>query len=75
MPESGDSIQAMKAGLMEIADLFVLNKCDRPEADKAFISIQTTLQLRNFSNDAWQPLVLKTNALENFRNFWVVRIY
>jgi LAO/AO transport system kinase len=65
VPESGDSIQAMKAGLMEIADLFILNKCDRPEADKAFISIQTTLQLRNFSHNSWQPLVLKTNALEN----------
>ena len=34
VPESGDSIQVMKAGLMEIADLFVVNKCDRPEADK-----------------------------------------
>lgn len=65
VPESGDSIQAMKAGLMEIADLFVLNKCDRPDADKAYISIQTTLQLRNFSNDSWQPLVLKTNAINN----------
>ncbi|MCK5456364.1 MAG: methylmalonyl Co-A mutase-associated GTPase MeaB, partial [Melioribacteraceae bacterium] len=43
VPESGDSIQAMKAGLMEIADIFVLNKCDRPEADKAFNSLQATL--------------------------------
>ena len=34
VPESGDSIQVMKAGLMEIADVFAVNKCDRPEADK-----------------------------------------
>ena len=65
VPESGDSIQAMKAGLMEIADIFVLNKSDRPEADKAFISLQTTLQLRNFSNNAWHPPILKTKALLN----------
>ena len=65
VPESGDSIQAMKAGLMEIADLFVLNKADRPEADKAFTSIQTTLQFRCFNEDSWTPPVLKTNALEN----------
>jgi len=34
VPESGDGIQAMKAGLMEIADFFVLNKADRPGADQ-----------------------------------------
>ncbi len=33
VPESGDSVQAMKAGLMEIADVFVVNKADRPGAD------------------------------------------
>ncbi|MDA3860843.1 MAG: methylmalonyl Co-A mutase-associated GTPase MeaB [Melioribacteraceae bacterium] len=65
VPESGDSIQAMKAGLMEIADVFVLNKCDRPEADKAYSSLQATLHLRNFSVEVWQPPVLKTKALLN----------
>lgn len=65
VPESGDAIQAMKAGLMEIADLFVLNKCDRPEANKAFTSLQSSLQLRNFSHQDWQPPVLKTSAIEN----------
>ncbi len=65
VPESGDSIQAMKAGLMEIADIFVLNKSDRPEADKAFIALQTTLQLRNFSNNIWHPPIIKTKALLN----------
>ena len=65
VPESGDAIQAMKAGLMEIADLFVINKCDRPEASKAFSSLQSSLQLRNFSSSDWQPPVLKTSAISN----------
>jgi LAO/AO transport system kinase len=46
VPESGDSIQAMKAGLMEIADLFVINKSDRPGADRITREIQMMLHLR-----------------------------
>ncbi|MGD2216424.1 MAG: methylmalonyl Co-A mutase-associated GTPase MeaB [Gemmatimonadales bacterium] len=45
-PESGDSIQAMKAGLMEIADVFVVNKADRPEAARAAGELKTILRLR-----------------------------
>ncbi len=45
-PESGDSIQAMKAGLMEIADIFVVNKADRPEATRAAGELKTILRLR-----------------------------
>jgi LAO/AO transport system kinase len=46
VPESGDSIQAMKAGLMEIADLFVVNKADRAGADRLVTDIEITLHLR-----------------------------
>ena len=46
VPESGDGIQAMKAGLMEIADIFVVNKADRPGADRVLKDIQTALHLR-----------------------------
>jgi LAO/AO transport system kinase len=46
VPESGDSIQAMKAGLMEIADLFVINKADRPGADRLAREIDMMLHLR-----------------------------
>lgn len=46
VPESGDSIQAMKAGLMEIADVFVVNKADRPGADRLVTEIETALHLR-----------------------------
>ena len=46
VPESGDSIQTMKAGLMEIADLFVVNKSDRPGADRVKSDIELMLGLR-----------------------------
>jgi LAO/AO transport system kinase len=46
VPESGDAIQAMKAGLMEAADLFVINKSDRPGADRLARDLRTMLQLR-----------------------------
>jgi LAO/AO transport system kinase len=62
VPESGDSIQAMKAGLMEIADVFVLNKSDRAGADQAVMAIQMILNFRR--HDGWLPEVLKTVASE-----------
>ncbi len=46
VPESGDGIQAMKAGLMEIADIFVVNKSDRPGADRVVNDLKTALHLR-----------------------------
>jgi LAO/AO transport system kinase len=46
VPESGDSIQAMKAGLMEIADVFVINKADRPGADRLAQEIEMMLHMR-----------------------------
>ncbi|MFQ5443730.1 MAG: methylmalonyl Co-A mutase-associated GTPase MeaB, partial [Nitrospinales bacterium] len=59
VPESGDSIQAMKAGLMEIADLFVVNKADREGADHAVMEIQSMLQLGCKEK---QPVVLQAIA-------------
>ena len=46
VPESGDSIQTLKAGLMEIADIFVVNKADRPGADRVRLDIEMMLGLR-----------------------------
>lgn len=46
VPESGDGIQAMKAGLMEIADVFCINKSDRDGADRTFMEIQALIELR-----------------------------
>lgn len=65
VPESGDSIQAMKAGLMEIADLFVVNKFDRPAADNALMALQTILTFRLSEEDGWKPTVLKSVATLN----------
>ncbi len=47
VPESGDGIQAMKAGLMEIADLFVINKADRPGAERLAREVEMMLRLRD----------------------------
>lgn len=63
VPESGDSIQAMKAGLMEIGDFFVLNKADRTGAEQAVMSLKTTLSLKPQSN-SWQSEVIQTVASE-----------
>ena len=63
VPESGDSIQAMKAGLMEIADIFVLNKSDRQGADRMLLELQTVLEFQD-KNKEWQPAVVKTIANE-----------
>jgi LAO/AO transport system kinase len=65
VPESGDSVQAMKAGLMEIADFFVLNKSDRPGADQAVASLQTTLMMKDHDEKSWMPGIIKTVAAEN----------
>ena len=59
VPESGDSIQAMKAGLMEIGDLFVVNKADRPGADQAVSDIEMILKLKD--KEVRTP-ILKTTA-------------
>ncbi len=62
VPESGDSIQAMKAGLMEIADLFVLNKADRAGADQAVMALQMIIHFRGKEHRS--PEVVKTTASE-----------
>jgi len=61
-PGLGDEIQAIKAGLMEIADIFVVNKADRENADKAVIDIQAMLQLGD-RKTAWKTPILKTTAI------------
>ena len=62
-PESGDAIQTMKAGLFEIADIFVVNKADHPGADNFVRDIQAMLQLREAS--WWNIPVIATEAVNN----------
>ncbi|MBZ0198428.1 MAG: methylmalonyl Co-A mutase-associated GTPase MeaB, partial [Ignavibacteriaceae bacterium] len=65
VPESGDAVQAMKAGLMEIADFFVVNKSDRPGSDQAVSAIRTILHMRDHNENSWMPDIIKTVASEN----------
>jgi LAO/AO transport system kinase len=60
----GDGIQAMKAGILEIGDLFVLNKADLPGADEVERQLELMLRLRVFGEEDWQPRVLRTIAVE-----------
>ena len=61
-PGSGDDVQALKAGIMEIADVFVVNKADRDGADRAVAEIEGMLSLRDRQPDEWRPPVVKTSA-------------
>ncbi|MFC1665418.1 methylmalonyl Co-A mutase-associated GTPase MeaB [Pseudomonadota bacterium] len=62
-PGMGDDIQAIKAGILEIADIFVVNKADLPLAEGVEKQLLQMLQLRQTAN--WQPPVLKTIASQN----------
>jgi LAO/AO transport system kinase len=63
VPESGDAVQAMKSGLMEIADFFVLNKSDREGAEQAVRALKTILTFRiTHAEDEWIPDVISTVA-------------
>jgi len=64
MPEAGDEIQTMKAGLMEIADIFVVNKADRPDAD-LFVKNLRLMLAPAFHNRYDEVPVLKTIASQN----------
>jgi len=65
LPGMGDDIQAMKAGLLEIGDLFVVNKADNPGADEVVEQLQAMLNLAIRSENDWHPPVLKTVAVKN----------
>ena len=65
VPEAGDQVQAAKAGLMEIADIFVMNKCDRPGSSTAMQSLQSAVSFRNHNNMQWQTMVIETAATES----------
>jgi LAO/AO transport system kinase len=62
VPGAGDDVQALKAGIMEIADIFVVNKADREGADRLVSSIEATLSLQSYEAGEWRPPILKTVA-------------
>lgn len=63
VPGMGDDVQSLKAGLMEIADIFVINKSDREGAEKLEEQIRAILQLAP-KRDGWHPAVVRTIATE-----------
>ena len=62
VPGTGDEVQALKAGIMEIADIFVVNKADRDGADHLVQAIAANMALQPAEVGAWQPPILKTTA-------------
>jgi LAO/AO transport system kinase len=64
VPGLGDDIQAIKAGIMEIGDLFVVNKADREGADRTFAEIEASIR-QNRTERGWRPRIFKTMAVKN----------
>jgi len=62
VPGMGDDIQAMKAGIMEIADIFVINKSDHPGADRTEAELKALLTMNSSRADGWVPGVVRTIA-------------
>ena len=62
VPGTGDDVQALKAGIMEIADIFVVNKADREGADRTVAAVEAMLSLQPADDSYWRPPVLTTEA-------------
>jgi LAO/AO transport system kinase len=62
VPGTGDDVQALKAGIMEIADVFVVNKADRDGVDRTVASIKALQSLEAFAKGQWRPPIVKTEA-------------
>ena len=63
VPGLGDDIQAIKAGIIEIGDLFVINKCDRNGTDKVERDLRLVLEMGRKREDGWEPPIFKTEAI------------
>ncbi|MPZ16508.1 MAG: methylmalonyl Co-A mutase-associated GTPase MeaB [Luteitalea sp.] len=63
VPGAGDDIQALKAGIMEIGDIYVVNKADREGADRTVATIEAMLGLQSFGPRDWRPPVVTTEAV------------
>jgi LAO/AO transport system kinase len=62
VPGAGDDVQALKAGIMEIADIFVVNKADREGAERLVSSVESNLALHHYADGEWRPPIVKTVA-------------
>jgi LAO/AO transport system kinase len=64
-PGMGDAIQAAKAGILEVADLFVVNKADKPDAQHVVRDLRNMIALANRAEDDWKPPIVSTVAVRN----------
>jgi len=62
IPGMGDEIQMMKAGILEAADIFVINKADREGADRLKVWLETMLDMKTLPPDKWKPCIVITEA-------------
>lgn len=65
LPGTGDEIQVMKAGLLEIGDVLIVNKADRPGANDMVAQLRLMLAMKPHADDGWRPPVLKTIAVKS----------
>ena len=65
VPGAGDWVQTLKAGILEIADIFVVNKADKDGANTLKAELQTMLHMNTYSPEAWQPKIFLTEAINN----------
>ena len=64
-PGMGDAIQAAKAGILEVADLFVVNKADKPDAQQVVRDLRNMIALADRAEDDWKPPIVTTVAVRN----------
>ncbi len=62
VPGAGDEVQALKAGIMEIADIFVVNKADRDGTDRLVSAVEANLALHQYGDQEWRPPIVRTIA-------------
>ncbi len=74
VPESGDGIQLMKAGLMEIADIFVVNKSDRPGALSLIDELKHEIQIQEKEVDVFSTVATEKRGVEELANYFILNL-
>jgi LAO/AO transport system kinase len=64
VPGMGDEIQIIKAGILEIGDIYIINKSERDGADRLFRELEGMIEMNNKGKDGWKPLIFKTEAIK-----------
>ncbi len=64
IPGTGDGIQAVKAGILETGDIFIVNKADRPDAESAVLSLTMMIAMAQKKRSGWTPRVVQTQSLD-----------